>query len=162
MCIAHCQSTNQVSERNTLQKQLWFIHRLYFGSHRDRQMITGAASIDLKKAFDLVDHECLLFKLEHYGVRGSSLDWFRNYLTIRTQRVHLKYIKYLNQCFTRNRVLHEHATMRSNNRHPPKPKRSMGKKTFKYIGTYYNSLPYVKSARSLNNFKSMLITHFYL
>ena len=59
----------------------------YILEHMDRQMITGAVYIDLKKAFDLVDHEYLLFKLEHYGVRGSSLDWFRNYLTTRTQRV---------------------------------------------------------------------------
>ena len=51
------------------------------------QMITGAVFADMKKAFDLVDHEYLLFKLEHYGVRGSSLDWFQNYLTKRTQRV---------------------------------------------------------------------------
>ena len=50
-------------------------------------MITGAVFIDLKKAFNLVDHEYLPFKLEHYGVRGSSLGWFRNYLTKRTQRV---------------------------------------------------------------------------
>ena len=56
----------------------------YILEHMDRQMITGAVFIDLKKAFDLVDHECLLFKLEHYGV--SSLDWFRNNLTTRTQR----------------------------------------------------------------------------
>ena len=59
----------------------------YILERMDRQMITGAVFIDLKKAFDLVDHKCLLFKLEHYGVRGSSLDWFRNYLTTRTQRV---------------------------------------------------------------------------
>ena len=53
-------------------------------------MITGTVFIDLKKAFDLVDHECLLlFKLEHCGVKGSSLDWFWNYLTTRTQRVQL-------------------------------------------------------------------------
>ena len=58
----------------------------YILEHMDRQMITGAVYIDLKKAFDLVDHEYLLFKLEHYGVRGSSLDWFWNYLTKGTQR----------------------------------------------------------------------------
>ena len=53
----------------------------------DKQQLTGAAFIDLKKAFDLVDHKCLLHKLEHYGVRGHSLRWFRNYLTTRSQRV---------------------------------------------------------------------------
>jgi len=40
----------------------------------------------VKKAFDVVDHG-LLLKLEHYGVRGGTLDWFRNYLTKRSQRV---------------------------------------------------------------------------
>ncbi|PFX13880.1 putative RNA-directed DNA polymerase from transposon X-element [Stylophora pistillata] len=55
--------------------------------HVDKQQMTGSVFIDLKKAFDLVDHNCLLQKLEHYGVRGKSLTWFQNYLGSRTQRV---------------------------------------------------------------------------
>ncbi len=53
----------------------------------DKEKTTGAIFIDLKKAFDLVDHDSLLYKLEHYGIRGSSLNWFQNYLTTRSQRV---------------------------------------------------------------------------
>ena len=50
-------------------------------------MMTGSIFIDLRKAFDLVDHQCLLHKLEHYGIRDKSLKWFENYLTTRLQSV---------------------------------------------------------------------------
>ena len=41
--------------------------------------------IDLKKAFDTVDHEILRDKLNHYGFRGLINDWFASYLKNRTQ-----------------------------------------------------------------------------
>ncbi|XP_026478477.1 uncharacterized protein LOC113384917 [Ctenocephalides felis] len=44
---------------------------------------------DFSKAFDLVDHDILLRKVQRYGVRGKILDWFRSYLTGRHLQVRL-------------------------------------------------------------------------
>ena len=51
----------------------------------DNGCISGVVLIDLKKAFDTVDHALLCHKLEPYGLQLNELLWFKSYLFIRKQ-----------------------------------------------------------------------------
>ena len=50
-----------------------------------QRLLSCGVFIDLKKAFDIVDHDILLDKLNHYGFRAIINDWFSSYLKNRTQ-----------------------------------------------------------------------------
>lgn len=52
----------------------------------DNGFINGVIFIDLKKAFDTIDHEIIMRKLAHYGANQNVLKWFNSYLTNRNQR----------------------------------------------------------------------------
>ena len=59
----------------------------------DNSEYTLGVFLDLAEAFDTVNYDILLIKLEHYGIRGIALDGFKNYLTNRKQIVNYKSVR---------------------------------------------------------------------
>ena len=53
----------------------------YLHSAIDSHLIPAALFLDVRKAFDSLTHSVLLFKLSHFGVRGSAFYWFKSFLS---------------------------------------------------------------------------------
>ncbi len=63
-------------------------------TNKDSNKATILVAIDLSAAFDLVDHDILLERLEaYYGITGSALQWFRSYLFDRKQCVYIQGVR---------------------------------------------------------------------
>ena len=71
------------SERGTLQR--WPLLLIVLNTYLMNKKNVVGIFIDFKKAFDTVDHNILLSKLDHYGIRGHANMFFRSYLTNRRQ-----------------------------------------------------------------------------
>jgi hypothetical protein len=56
----------------------------------DRKLLNLVVLIDLRKAFNTVDHQILLRKLELCGMKGQALTLLKSYLTIETKYAKLK------------------------------------------------------------------------
>ena len=53
----------------------------------DKGNIGCGIFVNLQKAFETVEHDILLAKLEHYGICGMANNWFKSYLFNRKQPV---------------------------------------------------------------------------
>ena len=56
----------------------------------DQNIFACGVFIDLQKAFDTVNHDILLHKLDHYGIRGLPNKWFQSFLSGRSQYTSIK------------------------------------------------------------------------
>ena len=75
-------------DRYKLLYNLEFIDKII--NSMDNGHIPVGIFIDLSKAFDTIDHNILVAKLEFYGVKGISNKLLKNYLTDRQQYVSLE------------------------------------------------------------------------
>ena len=73
------------SGSNTGDAVLEFLDRVY--NLLDEGQMLMPVYLDFSKAFDTVNHQILLQKLNHYGIRGIINNWFESYLSSRTQYV---------------------------------------------------------------------------
>ena len=65
------------------------LHKVVDDRHEaiNDKLLVGLCTVDLRKCFDTICHETLLFKLFHYGIRNSEFNWFYSYLNDRKQIV---------------------------------------------------------------------------
>ena len=87
--LADCQHGFR-SQRSCETQLVQFVHDIISnldGAVNRGHKQTDLIIMDFAKAFDKVPHRRLLYKLEYYGIRGSTNKWINSWLSGRTQQV---------------------------------------------------------------------------
>ena len=81
------------SKHSTIHPILHLLKDIADANDKLSKDITMAVFLDLSKAFDTINHDVLLYKLCHYGIRGISNKWFSSYLSNRKQYIEMNECK---------------------------------------------------------------------
>ena len=87
--LADCQHGLR-SQRSCETQLVQFYHDMVSNLDGARDLCqkqTDVIIMDFAKAFDKVPHRRLLYKLDHYGIRGSTHKWISSWLSKRYQKV---------------------------------------------------------------------------
>ena len=87
----HCNNNNRLDKKqggfrpnhSTVSTTALYINDIYEAMNNDE--LTISVYIDAMKAFDTVNHNILIKKLEYFGIIGKNKSWVENYLTNRKQ-----------------------------------------------------------------------------
>lgn len=73
------------SDLTTLPRLHWPCLWKKIKYHLDQNGCVGAVFLDLKRAFDTINHKVLLSKLSHFNFSTKTITWFDSYLSHREQ-----------------------------------------------------------------------------